>query len=705
MPVYQVESRIEQSVVPPKKRTRLISPGWLMVIRVFLSMSIAALLFVLILDISHSDDAFILLPVLLSLFINGSRPYRLDIFRKNIPLYFLLTICLSLVYYTVITVFVLLTHPGSSFAPIIYVTTALAWMIILEPARAYFQSQIEQRFNVRNREALQAIEGFTATLREEIDLDQLREHFLTVIQQAMQPYFIALWTLVNPRQQEPHDDQKRSEITIASDDPIIPFALGHPGLLEIDRFQLNSPVIQHLKANEVELALLLVSQGELIGLLALGLRLNGHEYSGEDRSLLDMLAPQVAPALRVAQMVQQQQEQVRERERIEQELRTAQAIQHAFLPKEIPTILAWQLAPYYQPAREVGGDFYDFFLFADGNLGLIIGDVTGKGIPAALVMATVHTMLRSTVLEIRSPSKVLARVNDLLAADIPAGMFVTCFYAILDPASGHVTFANAGHEPPYRHCGGKARELWASGMPLGLMPETRYEEYADTLEKGETLLFYSDGLVEAHDTKGEMLGFPRLQALLASYPGEVSLIDFLLSSLKNFTGEAWEQEDDITLVTLQRMSMPEKHNEQSEPKLFQETSIASAPGNEQQAMAWVAEVVHPLHLSTDQLENLKTAVAEAVMNAMEHGNHYAPGTCVTLQVLASATSVVVRIRDAGNGKQHPISEPGEPDLEAKLAGQETPRGWGLFLIQRLVDEIHIVNEEHFHMLELIMQLE
>src|SRR5207244_13409835 len=116
----------------------------------------------------------------------------------------------------------------------------------------------------------------------------------------------------------------------------------------------------------------------------------------------------VAPALRVAHMVQEQQIQVRERERIEQELRTAQAIQHAFLPKDVPDLPGWQLIPYYQPAREVGGDFYDFLPFEDGQLGLVIGDVTGKGIPAALVMTATRTMIRTAAQGTLSPSEVFA---------------------------------------------------------------------------------------------------------------------------------------------------------------------------------------------------------------------------------------------------------------------------------------------------------
>jgi serine phosphatase RsbU (regulator of sigma subunit) len=328
--------------------------------------------------------------------------------------------------------------------------------------------------------------------------------------------------------------------------------LGHPGPLEVDHLALDSPVLQDLKRRGAELLLPLASQGELAGLLILGPRVKSEDYTSEERALLDTLAPQVAPALRVAQMVQVQQAQVRERERIEQELRTARAIQHAFLPKGAPIFPGWRLAPYYQPAREVGGDFYDFLPLEDGRWGIVIGDVTDKGVPAALVMATVHTMLRSTAPEIVSPGGILARVNDLLAAEIPTGMFVTCFFALLDPRCGRLRYANAGHEPPFHKKEGSATELWATGMPLGLIPGTCYEEHEVTLSPGESLLFYSDGLVEAHGPNREMFGFPRLQKVLEEQADQASLIDVLLGELRRFTGEGWEQEDDVTLVVLQR---------------------------------------------------------------------------------------------------------------------------------------------------------
>jgi serine phosphatase RsbU (regulator of sigma subunit)/predicted ester cyclase len=249
--------------------------------------------------------------------------------------------------------------------------------------------------------------------------------------------------------------------------------------------------------------------------------------------------------------------EIGERERVDQELRVARRIQHTSLPKEVPTLEGWQISPFYQPAREVGGDFYDFHLLSAGRLGVVVGDATGKGVPAALVMSTTIGMLQlaARALDSSSPGEVLEQVNETLFARIPSNMFVTCFYAILDPETGHLLYANAGHDLPYLWHSGECEELRARGMPLGLMPGMHYEEKEIVLQKGDSALLYTDGLVEAHDPQREMFGFPRLQALVSEHGEEErSLEEALLEELYSFVGEGWEQEDDITLLTLRHSS-------------------------------------------------------------------------------------------------------------------------------------------------------
>src|SRR5919106_6115066 len=228
-----------------------------------------------------------------------------------------------------------------------------------------------------------------------------------------------------PRQEVPEPvvettvQQTGPELDIAPNDPIVAYFAGASGVVEIDKLDLDSSALGAMKAADIKVVVPLVSQGELIGLLNLGPRLSQQEYSADDRKLLNDLATQTAPAVQVAQLVRQQQQQAQERERIEQELRVARLIQQTLLPKHVPELSGWDVADYYQPAREVGGDFYDFLEFEDGHLGIIVGDVTDKGVPAALVMATTRTMLRAAAQRLDSPGEVLRQVNDALHPDIP----------------------------------------------------------------------------------------------------------------------------------------------------------------------------------------------------------------------------------------------------------------------------------------------
>jgi predicted ester cyclase len=172
---------------------------------------------------------------------------------------------------------------------------------------------------------------------------------------------------------------------------------------------------------------------------------------------------------------QRLEQEIREGERVEQELRVARSIQQASLPEKVPELEGWQISPFYQPAREVGGDFYDFHFLPDDKLGLVVGDATGKGVPAALVMSTTCGMLQSAarVLGSSSPGEVLAQVNETLLARIPSNMFVTCFYAVLDPESGSLRYANAGHDLPYvRRRGDCEEELSPSSREVRSTPMT-----------------------------------------------------------------------------------------------------------------------------------------------------------------------------------------------------------------------------------------
>ncbi|HSJ55401.1 MAG TPA: SpoIIE family protein phosphatase, partial [Anaerolineae bacterium] len=311
----------------------------------------------------------------------------------------------------------------------------------------------------------------------------------------------------------------------------------------------------------------------------------------------------VLPAVGFGFLAHERRREALERARLEQQMRVARVIQQTLLPKSAPNLAGWQVTGHYQPAQAVGGDFYDYVTLDDGRLGLLIGDVTDKGVPAALVMATTRSLLRSVARSLESPGQVLQQVNELLVREIPPKMFVTCLYAILDPRTGRLRFANAGHNLPYRtrngtgngtgNGSGQAAELRATGMPLGLMSGMVYEEAETTIQPGECLVFYSDGLVEAHNPHREMFGNPRLQALLSSGGEQCpALIPRLLSELEAFTGRGWQQEDDVTLLTLHRGTPTDcGAGGGAGWEILGQFSLASEPGGERHAIEQVSRAV------------------------------------------------------------------------------------------------------------------
>ncbi|MFO7548878.1 MAG: SpoIIE family protein phosphatase, partial [Acidimicrobiia bacterium] len=472
--------------------------------------------------------------------------------------------------------------------------------------------------------------------------------------------------------------------------------------VELDGLNLESPRLEALRTAGVHVVVPLVAQGELIGTLNLGRRLSDQPYSTDDRRLLSGLASQVAPAIRVAQLVRQQEAEATARERIEQELRVAALIQQTLLPKELPSLAGWEIDAYYRPARAVGGDFYDFIPLSGGKLGVVVGDVTDKGVPAALVMATTRSTLRAAAQRSEDPGLILAEANEVLVAEIPPAMFVTCLVGVLEPASGRFVFANAGHNLPYVRSGENVRELRATGMPLGLMPGMPYDVVETTIDPSDTMLLTSDGIAEAHGPDGEMFGLERLM-LLVRGGGDLDLVASVLAELDRFCGPGHEQEDDVTMVVVRSTSAARDAASIFELTELERFTVPSEEGNERQVMERVATVARTLGFDGARLQRLETAVAEATMNAIEHGNRSNPDLEVEVTVLASPDRVVVRVEDDGGGPDLP--RPERPNLEAKLAGEQSPRGWGLFLIERMVDDLRVETRGGRHVVELEMKRE
>lgn len=480
-------------------------------------------------------------------------------------------------------------------------------------------------------------------------------------------------------------------VEIDPSDPLLTFLQSETGPVEIAALPAYSPAVNRMKEQCVQVVVPLVTSGKLVGLLALGPRLSERSYSRYDRRLLKDLARYAAPALRLGQLMHEQEREARAHERLGQELHVAQLIQQQFLPAGLPELGGWHVAAFYGPARTVGGDFYDIIQLDDGRVMVVTGDVTDKGVPAALVMASTYGLLRATAKVASAPGEVLRRVNELLIPQIPMNMFVTCLVLVIDLGSGRIEFANAGHNLPYVRRDDQVIQLMARGMPLGLMPGSIYDEHEMVIEPGDIVLLYSDGITEQHNAAGEMFGFDRTAALVAAATSGDQLVDSSVQALTKFSAGV-DQEDDITLVTLHRGLA-------GTPRSTVSFSVPSEMGNEREVMDRVAAIVEGA-LPEDALFALNTAVSETTMNAIEHGNRAQTALEVSVTVRRTVETITVDISDYGRGRQH---ETDTPDIDLKLAGEQTPRGWGLFLVEQLVDRVEEFTEGDRHIVRLVMR--
>jgi len=244
------------------------------------------------------------------------------------------------------------------------------------------------------------------------------------------------------------------------------------------------------------------------------------------------------------------------RERVEREFQLARQIQKTFLPQFIPGVDGWDIDLRWRTAREVGGDFYDAFLTRDNRLAFAIADVSDKGMPAALYMTVTRTLIRATSQSITSPDEVLNRVNELLVEESQNGMFVTAIFAILDPKTGLLEYANAGHNLPLLFRGDTRRieKLAKGGIALGVIENVQYVCHKLQLEKRDTLLLYTDGVTEAFSSSGEQFSETRLvTALQENLYGSASELLQSLEDLINVFRKGEPPSDDLTMLAIHRL--------------------------------------------------------------------------------------------------------------------------------------------------------
>ena len=294
----------------------------------------------------------------------------------------------------------------------------------------------------------------------------------------------------------------------------------------------------------------MLMKSELRGVITVYNKKGKKKFSDDDQRLLTIIAGQSAQVVENARLNEKEQALMR----MQEEVRLASKIQSQLLPERSPNISGYLLLGRTIPAQVVGGDYFDFIPIDKHRLAICLGDVSGKGLPASLLMANLQATLRSQTLNVESPKICLERSNRLLFQSTSPEKFATLFYGILDSESHTLYFSNAGQDPPCLLSNGKdIRRLATGGIPLGMLPEFRYEEESILLDPGDTLVMYSDGVTEAMNAAGEQFGEERLASLLLrSRPDSPeTIIGHIVDAVRCHAGTI-PQSDDITIVVLAR---------------------------------------------------------------------------------------------------------------------------------------------------------
>ena len=302
----------------------------------------------------------------------------------------------------------------------------------------------------------------------------------------------------------------------------------------------------------------LKSKDTVSGVIYVDNRLQAGIFAPDDLDLLAAIASSAAIAIENARLYQV----AVEKGRMERELQMAHAVQASLLPHETPQIPGWEFEARWQPARTVSGDYYDFIPLDGGQLGLVIADVSDKGMPAAVFMALTRSTIRATVSHLPTPADGIAEANRLICADSADGMFVTLFYAMLDPASGKLTYVNAGHNPPLLCRAGDhgegdlLEELRPTGMALGIVDDFPFEQRTLVLQPGDCILLYTDGVTDATGDGQQQFGMERLRRVILEHrSAPVSgMVTALERSIADFTGGA-TQFDDIAILAVKRLGV------------------------------------------------------------------------------------------------------------------------------------------------------
>lgn len=416
-------------------------------------------------------------------------------------------------------------------------------------------------------------------------------------------------------------------------------------------------------------------------------------FRPEDIELAEAFADQASVALQNARLHELEVKQ------IEQELTIARSIQTSLLPAAPPDLPQLEVSARSLSASQVSGDYFQYLPMPDGKLGIVIGDVQGKGIPAALMMAVITTALRDEVTRHENPAELLKALNvrlldRLRQNQMNSGLIVATY----DPSNRLLEVANGGMVQPCLRLNGSRKFDFVpiGGYPIGIKEDMNYSARQITFEPGSVMVMFTDGLLEAQNEKGEFFGFERIETVLDGLPEQVTteiVIESVLKEVRTHLGDRPPQ-DDTTIIVLRALehevaAAPSANGKDAQPAAAPDAQTPSKPvelflpsklGLEKVARGTAAALASELGFAEDKIEDIKTAISEACMNAIEHGNAQEVSTPVRVELIPHIDRLEMRVSDSGK-KVLPLTlpDPGIGDL----------RGWGLFFMSKLMDVFEI----------------
>ena len=377
--------------------------------------------------------------------------------------------------------------------------------------------------------------------------------------------------------------------------------------------------------------------------------------------------------------------------KLKHDLRLAYTMQQSILPSKFPSSPHFHVYGNMKPAQDVGGDFYDITTLPDGRLAVAVADVSGKGVPAALFMMSSCTMLRGATISTDDPAEVLSVANDVLYQTNESTMFVTVFFAVYNPISGRLHYANGGHNHPVViHADGTATVLpKVQGVALGVVQNFEYGSHDVILEPGDTVVLYTDGVTEAENAAAEQFEMERLCGLFAnaSPNSAEDTVTEVFRAVEEFAGDA-PQFDDITCLVLHRRAAAADERRLSltmPPELEEMKRVDAAIAEFGKTEGWTSELEF----------QIKLVFEEVVINVVNYGFETRDGNAgaapeVGIDIDSKIDAVRMVIRDNGRAFD-PLTQAPEPDTESEIPDRPIG-GLGIYLVRELMDEVEYRRE-------------